>query len=195
MNILRGALIGVVGLMAVCVAGMFVFRKVILPRMQAEQQAGVAMAWNLLLPEEAFTAYETLASNPEDLVALQIAETSTVAALDGELLSVSGFMVPLDNQRNKTQQFLLVPYQGACIHTPAPPPNQVISVYAEQAARLYHNWQPVTATGIMSVAGDSTSLAEAGYVMSLNKLQPFQETTDSSSQFTTAQGAHQSPLL
>lgn len=195
MNILRGVLIGLVGLMAVCVAGMFVFRKVILPRVQTEQQAGVAMAWNLLLPEEAFTAYETLASNPEDLEALQIAETSTVAALDGEILSVSGFMVPLDNQRNKTQQFLLVPYQGACIHTPAPPPNQVISVYAEQAARLYHNWQPVTATGLMSVAGDSTSLAEAGYVMSLKKLEPFREVSDGSSQFTTAQGAHQSPLL
>ena len=195
MNLIRGILIGLVSLLAVCVAGMFVFRKLVLSRIQAEQQAGVSMAWSLLLPEEAFTAYETLVTNPDDADALLIAETSTVESLDGEMLSISGFMVPLDNQRQVTQQFLLVPFQGACIHTPAPPPNQVISVYAERAARLYHNWQPVTATGMMSVAGDSTSLAEAGYVMTLDRLDAYRESAGDEGEFEQVEGAHRSPLL
>ena len=103
-------------------------------------------------------------------------------------------MVPLDNDRRTTRQFLLVPYQGACIHTPAPPPNQVISVYSDKDARRFHNWQPVTITGRMSVARDSTALAEAGYVMALERIEAFREdTTDES--FEVAEGAHDSPLF
>ena len=36
--------------------------------------------------------------------------------------------MPLDGEREKTREFLLVPYFGACIHAPAPPANQVIHV-------------------------------------------------------------------
>jgi len=195
MGILRGVLIGLVVLLAASVGGLFAARQIILPRMQAERPVGIPLAWNLLLPEEAVLAYATLQANPDDATALLIAETSTVDGLDGTRLSVSGFMVPLDAQRDKTHHFLLVPFQGACIHTPAPPPNQVISVYAERAARLYHNWRPVTATGMISVAGDSTALAEAGYVMTLDRLELYQEPDDSEPSFPVAEGAHRSPLL
>ena len=95
-----------------------------------------------------------------------------------------------------TAQFLLVPYQGACIHTPAPPPNQVISVYAPGGARLFHNWQPVTVTGVMSVANQTTSLAEAGYVMTLNRIKAYREDAGATTlTFVQAKGAHDSPLL
>ena len=189
--------IAVVIVMTVAVASLFIARKVIAPRVQAEAAASLTLGWDVLLPEEALVAYEALATAPEDDNALLIAETSTVAALDGQTLSISGFMVPLDNQRSITQQFLLVPFQGACIHTPAPPPNQVISVYAEKAAKRFHNWQPITITGTISVAGDSTELAEAGYVMMLDRVAPFRAAAEEEGEthFTTAPGAHDSPLL
>jgi hypothetical protein len=196
MQVLRGALIALVVLLTACVIGMFVFRKVILPQIQTEQAAGLELSWNVLLPEEAFAAYEVLQEFPENEEARVAAETSTVAQLDGQRMAISGFMVPLDALRDTTHHFLLVPYQGACIHTPAPPPNQVISIYAEDGAKLYHNWQPVTATGIMSVANDSTDLAEAGYVMTLDRLAPFKDRSDGSgTTFEKAEGAHESPLL
>ena len=189
--------IAVVIVMTVAVASLFIARKVIAPRVQAEAAASLTLGWDVLLPEEALVAYEALATAPEDDNALLIAQTSTVAALDGQTLSISGFMVPLDNQRSTTQQFLLVPFQGACIHTPAPPPNQVISVYAEKAAKRFHNWQPITITGTISVAGDSTELAEAGYVMMLDRVAPFRAAAEEEGEtrFTTAPGAHDSPLL
>ena len=48
--------------------------------------------------------------------------------LDNRRVSIAGFVVPLDGEREKTREFLLVPYFGACIHAPAPPANQVIHV-------------------------------------------------------------------
>lgn len=196
MQVLRGVLIALVALLTACVIGMFVFRKVVLPRIQNEQAAGLFLAWNVLLPPEALAAYETLKMSPDDEAALVTAETSTVAALNEETFSISGFMVPLDTMRDTTHHFLLVPYQGACIHTPAPPPNQVISVYAEDGARLYHNWQPVTITGMMSVAKDTTDLAEAGYIMTLDRIAPYRERANGpETAFERAEGAHESPLL
>ena len=198
--------------MALAVGALFVAQRVLLPGGVGSAPEGVSLAWSLLLPEEARAAYDALdaaalingegaGANAEpatepgpDPELLLIAETSTDATLDGQILSISGFMVPLDNDRRTTRQFLLVPYQGACIHTPAPPPNQVISVYSDKDARRFHNWQPVTITGRMSVARDSTALAEAGYVMALEGIEAFREdTTDES--FEVAEGAHDSPLF
>ena len=195
--------------MALAVAGLFVAQRVLTSGGVGAAPEGVSLAWSLLLPEEARAAYATLNSATEnaaradsqgetattpDPALLLIAETSTDAALDGQMLSISGFMVPLDNDRRSTHQFLLVPYQGACIHTPAPPPNQVISVYSERDARRYHNWQPVTITGRMNVATDTTALAEAGYVMQLERIEAYREDRESQ-EFTVAEGAHDSPLL
>jgi len=184
--------------MALAVGALFVAQRVLVPGGAGSAPEGVSLAWSLLLPEEARAAYDALddaaAVSEADPELLLIAETSTDATLDGQMLSISGFMVPLDNDRRSTRQFLLVPYQGACIHTPAPPPNQVISVYSDKDARRFHNWQPVTITGRMSVARDSTALAEAGYVMALERIEAFREDTADEG-FAIAEGAHDSPLL
>ena len=184
--------------MALAVGALFVAQRVLVPGGAGSAPEGVSLAWSLLLPEEARAAYDALddaaAVSEADPELLLIAETSTDATLDGQMLSISGFMVPLDNDRRSTRQFLLVPYQGACIHTPAPPPNQVISVYSDKDARRFHNWQPVTITGRMSVARDSTTLAEAGYVMTLERIEAFREDTADEG-FAIAEGAHDSPLL
>jgi hypothetical protein len=207
--------------MALAVGALFVAQRVLVPGGVGSAPEGVSLAWSLLLPEEARAAYDALdaaaAAQSNDASAgtatagaatvtaanavpdpdpelLLVAETSTDATLDGQMLSISGFMVPLDNDRRSTRQFLLVPYQGACIHTPAPPPNQVISVYSDKDARRFHNWQPVTITGRMSVASDSTALAEAGYVMALEHIEAFREDAAGEG-FAIAEGAHDSPLL
>ena len=54
--------------------------------------------------------------------------------LDNRRVSIAGFVVPLDGEREKTREFLLVPYFGACIHAPAPPANQVIHVVVSKTA-------------------------------------------------------------
>ncbi len=51
-----------------------------------------------------------------------------VAALDGKKVRIAGYVVPLEDDANTLSEFLLVPYAGACVHTPPPPPNQMIYV-------------------------------------------------------------------
>ncbi len=54
--------------------------------------------------------------------------SDTLRKLDGKLVRVPGFVVPLDDAMEEGAEFLLVPYYGACVHTPPPPPNQMAFV-------------------------------------------------------------------
>jgi hypothetical protein len=44
---------------------------------------------------------------------------------------VPGYMVPLEDNLEEVTEFLLVPYPGACLHVPPPPPNQIVHVIME----------------------------------------------------------------
>ena len=48
--------------------------------------------------------------------------------IDGSEIRIPGYMLPLTREGQKVTEFLLVPWVGACIHTPPPPPNQMIHV-------------------------------------------------------------------
>jgi len=49
-------------------------------------------------------------------------------ALDGAYVEIPGFVVPLEDDLETVQQFILVPSAMACIHVPPPPPNQIVHV-------------------------------------------------------------------
>ncbi len=53
--------------------------------------------------------------------------------LDGSQVRIPGYLLPLEFDGNKVTEFFLVPYVGACIHTPPPPPNQIVHVVTEEA--------------------------------------------------------------
>ena len=55
--------------------------------------------------------------------------SDTLKKLDGTRVRVPGFIVPLDDADQEGAEFLLVPYYGACVHTPPPPPNQMAFVH------------------------------------------------------------------
>ena len=48
--------------------------------------------------------------------------------LQGKIIRLPGFVIPIEHDGDKISEFLLVPYHGACIHVPAPPSNQIIYV-------------------------------------------------------------------
>lgn len=81
-----------------------------------------------------------------------------VPALNGKLLRVSGFCLPLEYEGKKVKEFLLVPWVGACIHTPPPPPNQIVHVVANEAFAVKGMFSAVTVTGEMKVTSLSKSL-------------------------------------
>jgi hypothetical protein len=55
-----------------------------------------------------------------------------VEELNGAFVKMPGYLLPLEFSGHKVTEFLLVPWVGACIHTPPPPPNQIVHVVLEK---------------------------------------------------------------
>ena len=89
----------------------------------------------------------------------------TVPELNGQLVKLPGFVVPLDVTGGKVASFLLVPYFGACIHQPPPPPNQIVYVEFAEPVEIESMYDPVWVTGQLGLDGHSSELARAGYSM------------------------------
>jgi hypothetical protein len=60
-------------------------------------------------------------------------DAPTSKGLDGVAVRIPGYVVPLEETKSGITEFLLVPYFGACIHTPPPPSNQIVHVRVQRA--------------------------------------------------------------
>ncbi|AJQ96971.1 DUF3299 domain-containing protein [Gynuella sunshinyii] len=96
-----------------------------------------------------------------------------VKELDGDMIKIPGFVVPLDMTEDKIRTFLLVPYYGACIHTPPPPSNQIIFVDTQEAFKLGNTFDPVWVSGMVQVQTQDSDLGTAGYTVYAQKIEPY----------------------
>ena len=96
-----------------------------------------------------------------------------VPELNGEHVKLPGFVVPLDVVGDKVASFLLVPYFGACIHVPPPPPNQIVYVEFEEPVKLESMYDPVWVIGKLGLEGHASTLARAGYSMQGQSLEKY----------------------
>jgi len=83
---------------------------------------------------------------------------ATVKELDNQLISIPGFVLPLEYEGKKVTEFLLVPWVGACIHTPPPPPNQIVHITAKSPFSTKGMFEAVTVTGIIKLKEVTKSL-------------------------------------
>ena len=98
-------------------------------------------------------------------------DAPVVSALDGQLIRLPGYIVPLEvSEDGRTTDFLLVPYFGACIHVPPPPSNQIVHVTSKEGIRLDELYQPYWIEGAMQVKPSTSELADAGYQMEAQKI-------------------------
>jgi len=95
-----------------------------------------------------------------------------VAALDGKRVHIGGYVVPLDFDATSVKEFLLVPFVGACIHVPPPPANQIIYVKAATGFEVKGQFDPVYVTGKLTTTPASTGLADTGYSIDAEKVEP-----------------------
>lgn len=94
-----------------------------------------------------------------------------VASLDGETVRLPGFIVPLESDEGGLiSEFLLVPYFGACIHLPPPPPNQIVYVTLEKPFDLVSMQQPYWIEGTMLVQGYSSEVAATVYTIRADRI-------------------------
>lgn len=92
---------------------------------------------------------------------------------DGLNVKIPGYLIPLDFDGTAMTAGLLVPYVGACIHVPPPPPNQLIFVTVADPYDSDGLFEPVWVTGIFGTTATETQLAEIGYAMSAVRIEPY----------------------
>ncbi|MEX2581888.1 MAG: DUF3299 domain-containing protein [Gemmatimonadota bacterium] len=90
--------------------------------------------------------------------------TDALKAVDGKRVKVPGYMVPLDDSASGVTEFILVPYYGACIHTPPPPPNQMVYVKMRNDRRVEVNlWEPIWIEGELAVSEIDSPYGAVGH--------------------------------
>ncbi len=86
--------------------------------------------------------------------------------LDKRIL-VPGFIVPTAyNDDREVTEFFLVPFFGACIHVPPPPPNQIIHVKFEEGLQLDNYYDAYYVLGKLSSQVVKNDLASSAYSLS-----------------------------
>ena len=85
---------------------------------------------------------------------------ATNTELDGATIRMPGYMLPLEFEGKGVTEFLLVPWVGACIHTPPPPPNQIVHVTLDEghAFESSTGFEPVWIEGQMQTRRSTQNL-------------------------------------
>lgn len=87
----------------------------------------------------------------------------TVPALDGASIKLPGYLVPLDESKAGIAEFLLVPYFGACIHTPPPPANQIVLVVPAKPLQGFRSMDTVWVRGTLRTARAGSPMGTSAY--------------------------------
>lgn len=103
-----------------------------------------------------------------------ITDASVIKALDGLHVRIPGYLVPITlDERQQANEFLLVPYLGACIHVPPPPPNQIVYIKSKMSISYEDTINPYWVSGVLHVTSINNELAEAGYLLDGASLSPY----------------------
>lgn len=133
------------------------------------------LEWKDLLPADA-RDHATLAP-PAPLHDYLLGEDSPAArqptdarvnpALDGRLVRLPGFIVPLEiDAEGRVTEMFLVPFFGACIHVPPPAPNQIVYVVLATPLVLEAINDAYWVTGRLTASNRGTRLGVSAYLIS-----------------------------
>lgn len=95
-------------------------------------------------------------------------------ALDGKVVRIPGFVVPLEDYVESASEFLLVPYYGACVHVPPPPPNQMVYVEMENRRKAQFGWwEPIWLEGTLTINTVESPYGVVGFQLAGQKVEPY----------------------
>ena len=94
--------------------------------------------------------------------------------LNGAYIKMPGYVLPLEFDDRGVLTFVLVPYLGACIHVPPPPPNQLVFVATETPWPSTQLWDAVWVTGTMRTELQTTEVAEIGYALTADHMEIYE---------------------
>lgn len=94
-------------------------------------------------------------------------------AIDGQSVRLPGYLVPLEDGKAGMSEFLLVPYFGACIHTPPPPSNQIVHVKPKVAPKGFRSMDTVWISGTLKLLRSDTMMGASSYRMDAVTVEPY----------------------
>ena len=114
---------------------------------------------------------------------MEAANASIDPELDGKSIRMPGYVLPVKIEDGKVFEFMLVPYVGACVHTPPPPPNQLVYVKSSEGFSSDSLYTPVWVEGVMATTAASYDLSyrdgdrdvEAGYLIDADAIEVYEE--------------------
>ena len=95
-------------------------------------------------------------------------------SLENTKIKLAGFVVPLEYKGDEIHEFLLVPYFGACIHTPPPPANQIVHGVASKLPASFEPMDPFWVSGMMSLDHSMTDMGFSSYRLVSDDIAPFE---------------------
>lgn len=99
---------------------------------------------------------------------------ATVSSVTGQNVKLPGYVVPLStDDQGALTEFFFVPYFGACLHVPPPPPNQIVHVVLGSSVPSPEMWNPQWLRGRLRAATTENALGGSAYVMEDASLVPY----------------------
>jgi len=145
-------------------------------------------AWEELIPKDWDPAKEFRSldlanmkdSDPRAMAALQRMkelweQAPTEPSMAGRKVRLPGFVIPLERKGEEVIEFLLVPYFGACIHTPPPPANQIIHAVSAKPRGKMRSMDAFWVSGTLEIKRSETAWGGAGYRLRVERLQRYEE--------------------
>ena len=138
----------------------------------------VELDWRDLLPEKERSHYSPVAPPPihgplgeGGPPAQQVATATVNTDLADATVRLPGFVVPISAPRDgMVDEFFLVPYIGACIHVPPPPPNQMVYVKSATGIPVEAIHEAYWVTGKLRLENRATPLGAAAYALQPEKI-------------------------
>ncbi|GHD43335.1 hypothetical protein SAMN05216429_102205 [Marinobacter persicus] len=138
--------------------------------------------WLDLMPKEDLALLESMpeiehegdgpALLPDEILTGRVVED--MAGTEGRL---PGFVVPLKTTKGgRVLEFFLVPYYGACIHVPPPPPNQIIHVTYKEGFELNALTEPFWIEGTLRIERTENDIGTSSYSIEATAVEPYQHT-------------------
>lgn len=89
---------------------------------------------------------------------------------------IPGFVVPLKTTEDmRILEFFLVPYYGACIHVPPPPPNQIIHVKYPEGFTIEALYDPIWVEGTVMIQRTENDIGTSSYAISADAVSPYEQ--------------------
>jgi hypothetical protein len=94
---------------------------------------------------------------------------------DNQRIKLAGYIVPVQTTADgQLSEFFLVPYFGACIHVPPPPPNQIVYARLEKPIPMTEIYDAFWVTGTMKIERFQNDIAATAYTMAVEDVRLYE---------------------